>query len=366
MATTIMNMNVLPRRRLTGMERFNDIIGEPVPNPKFAPWTYPDQMIEGTLNGFNVKPHVPQIVQGSDGVWRTLQGIEVKKPSENALNKPIIPNNVVALTSNDLQGIPMPAPLSSEPPPRSRNLNQMDADLEAKVEGLEEKIGETMMSDNPVMSADEYRIHVSAKDGDCLFDSIRQALTSINKPVTIEQLRVEVAKMVYAGTETTENTILTWHTFYNEAKKAGDEEMMQEYNHISCVADDDLPLSKEARDKLYASMMTKAYWAEEFAISVLEKSLNVKLLILDGDRKTAMMGTDHGPLFNPKYYLILVLQKQHYMPVSSKGIFCFKKHQIPRDVVEKFQKDCGRSMNHYQSLKDEIHNPMQIKPLPVL
>ena len=367
--------------RLTGKEFYNDVQGEKLMKPLFAPWTYPDQMIEGVINAFTVKPHFPKIVQGKDGQWRTMQGIVVKKPClETCLNKPFAsttnspnstspPQKITTTTGNGGNFIPLPEPFPVNPPPRTRIIrNGLDGEEDESMNvKVEEKIGDVMMSDNPKMTEDEYRIHISANDGNCLFDSIRQCLESIGKHVTIEQLRASVAKTVLDPThEDGENAVLNWQTFYNEAKKANDEEMMNEYQHVSCIADEPLPLSMEAREKLYASMMTKEYWAEEYALNILEKSLNVKLLILDGDRRAALMGADHGPHFNPKYYMILVLQKQHYTPVSSKGIFCFKKHQIPLDVVQKFQKDCGRSTNHYQSLKDEIHHPSQIAPLPVL
>lgn len=323
-----------------------DAPGIKLPFPLYAPWTYPGGIPKGVVNGFKVMPH-------------TLS-------NTNPLTASVIPGTT-ALEPSSV--IPVPKPLPSAPPPRSRDMNKMDSGGEMDhVTGMEEKIGEAEIGEIS-MTGDAFRVHVTEKNGDCFFDSVRQALASLKPPkiVTIEQLRAAVAsKVLTPDKDGIDNNIMLWQTIYNEAKNADDREMMTEYGHIACVADEMLPLDKQGREKLYAAMMTPSYWAEEYAVSIIEKALQIKFIIIDGVAEKALAGHDHGMHFDPKFYVILVLKNKHYQPVSSHHRFCFRRSELPKDVVEKVQHDCGDSPYPYISLKTEIHRPNQIAALPVL
>ena len=217
-------------------------------------------------------------------------------------------------------------------------------------------------------AADEdYEIHSSDGSGDCLFDSVRQALLSTGFKFTVRDLRKAVADTIMKPTRNSEETIAMWHTMYKSFKKENERELMAEYEHVSCIEDYKLPLNTEGRQKLYKSMMSKDYWGEEYAINVLERLLHTKFLIFDGNEipMKPLAGHDHGAQWKPKWYCAFILRDRHYVPVSQRvngrHKFMFTRVEIPKPLVEVIQEELGDHQRPYISLIDEnAENPFDV------
>jgi hypothetical protein len=220
-----------------------------------------------------------------------------------------------------------------------------------------------------------FNIHVSALDGDCLFDSIRMAIASAGSPATIQNLRDAVAGLVLnPDNKKATETMTTWRDILRDAlknkedasknedpKKREKEEkeadlLIREFGHARCLLDAATPFSQETRLKLYRVMRSKEYWGEWFALGVLERLLNIKFLIVDGDTSQAQGGEDHGEKFDPNWFCILLLQGIHYQPVSAasqvdgKEKFLFKYEEIPEMVKIKFVHDQPKAKRWYINL----------------
>ena len=81
-------------------------------------------------------------------------------------------------------------------------------------------------------------IHESDKEGDCLFDSVRQILLEAEYVISIEFLRQTVAKAVLNPRDKFMNaTIQNWLKIYQDAALTRDPQILQDYSHMSVFRD---------------------------------------------------------------------------------------------------------------------------------
>ena len=111
-----------------------------------------------------------------------------------------------------------------------------------------------------------YAIVETVAQGDCFFDSIRLGLLSINEKVTIRDLRNHLYDSVNSNQFDLFKTLLTNAILQN------DREVIQEYNFIQ-----NIDTLQELKNKL----LTPTFWANSWAIGIIEQSLNIKVLILN-------------------------------------------------------------------------------------
>jgi hypothetical protein len=224
-------------------------------------------------------------------------------------------------------------------------------------------------------NGEDFEIVVSAMDGDCLFDSVRQAMASEGSSVTVTMLREVVAREVIQETPKAMETLKNWKMIYKEARKSLEdaqkieddpkkrkreiddaEFLLKEFGHVSPIADsEEETISESDKKKMYQVMRTKGYWGEAFALGVLENLLKFKFLIMDGDSSKAQTGEDHGEDFEPTHFLILVLRGMHYQPVKVKTAdgswkFLLQEDEIPEMVVNKFKADLPNALRWYLNL----------------
>jgi hypothetical protein len=216
--------------------------------------------------------------------------------------------------------------------------------------------------------------------GDCLFCTIRDAYTAIGQATTVEKLRKRVSQ------EATEEVFRGYKNMYdeifasirkdtNEIKQLDDQIKEKDVQYRAAL-DRDVKLkivkitkgiarqikqlenskktSKEhlaeyafvkdinSLDEFRALILTRAYWADTWAISVLEHALNFKFIILSsemydsGDKENVLnCGSITGPVeveFNPEFYIMVDHPRNHYKLITYKRRTIFTFNELPYDI----------------------------------
>lgn len=216
--------------------------------------------------------------------------------------------------------------------------------------------------------------------GDCLFCTIRDAYAKIGQVTTVEKLRKRLAQ------EATEQVFRRYKNMYdeifasirkdtNEIKKLDDQIKEKDIQYRAAL-DRDVKLkivkitkgiakqikelenskktSKEhlveyafvkdinSLDEFRALILTRNYWADAWAISVLEHALNFKFIILSsdsydaGDKENVLnCGSITGHVeaeFNPEFYIIVDHPRNHYKLVTYKRRTIFTFNELPYDI----------------------------------
>jgi predicted NAD-dependent protein-ADP-ribosyltransferase YbiA (DUF1768 family) len=230
------------------------------------------------------------------------------------------------------------------------------------------------------MKNNHYEIIEVASNGDCLFDVIREAYKSIGKETTISKLRAIVAN---ALTESIFNHHSELYTMYNDTynnlkkeltqlSKTLEEErqkvkaekepklrkkMTQEANKILKTYNEkvieyqnvqtntaeykhlkDIKTLEEYRKYI----MTSHWWADAWAIFVLEQALKMKMIIFgeesyQGHDNDNVINCGYSPekevsTFRPEFYIMTTYSGNHYRLVSYKKARILTFVQIPYSV----------------------------------
>lgn len=277
-----------------------------------------------------------------------------------------------------IKGIPIPKELSEETKASSKDIK--DKHKPKKNATWVEKFME-----NP-----HYYIVDNEGGGDCLFATIRDAFAQIGQQTTVPKLRNKIAneatdqifhgyKEQYDNAKTSvlkdtekikelEGKHRNYQDLYkstidrNEkkqitvaAKKITDElerivaekrvseQTLNEYKFIKDVS---------TLDQFKAKVKTCEFWAETWAISTLERILNIKFIILSSesykqkDMNNVMICTQSNDSilesrgeFRPEFYIIVEYTGSHYKLIGykSKQIFSFKEipYSIKKLVTDK-------------------------------
>lgn len=199
-----------------------------------------------------------------------------------------------------------------------------------------------------LQECNKFRIHETVKDGDCLFDSVRQMLNSVKVHYPTNYLRRVVAESLllpqYYG------VIETWYSLYKELLKENNVRMLNEYAFLQPLSNaKDTIFSQSTIWQVSQAMMNRGlYWGEEHALRVLEDQLQIRFLIFEttsssSTRKTLRL---HYPLDHftssststttnkaPSHYLILYLTHNHYQPISYDHKFVFPVQDLPPTLI---------------------------------
>jgi len=269
------------------------------------------------------------------------------------------------------RSVKMPATLQEETKEESMN---------AKKEYRERK-GQTWVES--YMKNNHFDIVETNDNGDCLFDTIRIAYEQLGYKTTIQRLRAIVAK------EATEEMFTEYRELYQGAlgEKADIEKEMRRLVTVNKELKKRLksisPSDKENRNKIIKdaneisekhkdlketlsenttllsefSFMSKvetleqlreyiqqpSFWADNWAISVLERELNMKLIIFsessydDDDQNNVLQCTmanlsNESDNFSPDFYIFTTYSGNHYRLITFKNKRIFKFPEIPYDV----------------------------------
>jgi predicted NAD-dependent protein-ADP-ribosyltransferase YbiA (DUF1768 family) len=269
------------------------------------------------------------------------------------------------------EGIALPPLLKEE------TLKQSKAIKETFVPEKSNVWVETFLSNN------HYGVVDNEGGGDCLFATIRDAFSSIYQQTTVNKLRKklsnEATDVIFAGykeqydmynaaliTETNEIKKLSLqYTALRERIKTiidRDEQVtiVNEAKHVK-KEHDILVKEKSVTNKIlqefkfmkgintleqFKTKISKCdFWADTWAISTLERILNIKFIFLSsenyksGDTKNVILCghlndvvLENKGIFTPDFYIIVEHTGDHYKLISYKKKLIFKFSEIPYDI----------------------------------
>jgi len=282
------------------------------------------------------------------------------------------------------KGVPIPPHLKEETKSIAKEIKD-DYDKRSKEQKKKDEWIEVFMKNN------NYSIVDNEGKGDCLFATIRDAFSSIAQQTSVTKLRKKLSN------ETTEKLFMTYKTLYEDNKNSIVSDTNQikqleleykeiqerfanvvdreERKKIAIVAKEietkhnrliqekkiTSQIAQEYKfmkdidtlEKFKAKIRTCEFWADTWAISTLERILNVKLIILSsemynaGDKNNVLQCgqlnddvlTNIG-IFNPEFYIIAEHTGSHYRLISYKNKMIFTFKEIPYDIKEMITKKC--------------------------
>ena len=230
------------------------------------------------------------------------------------------------------------------------------------------------------MKNNQYNIVETLTNGDCFFDTVKTAYEQIGYETTIQKLRALVAKEatkehfleyreLYQSTrseieenekdmkrmvsenkdlkerlkDTTDktkraeiihqaNVIKKQHSDLKEKYKLNTE-LLGEFSHMKGI---------DSLEKFRTFIQSPTYWADDWAIDVLEKQLNMKVIIFsekdydEDDENNILRCTlsNHNSKheFTPDFYIMTTYSGNHYKLISYSNKYIFTFREIPYDV----------------------------------
>jgi predicted NAD-dependent protein-ADP-ribosyltransferase YbiA (DUF1768 family) len=274
-------------------------------------------------------------------------------------------------TFNAVKGIPIPGELKEEK--KNDATHQKD---KYKKESSKTWIEEFMTNNN-------YSITDNEANGDCLFATIRDAFSQIAQQTSVPKLRqklsIEANDDVFMGYKNQYNMAATsvkkdtemikeleiqykkFQDLYNgtidrnEKKKyvtAGDEireriARMSSEKQVSQLLMNEFKFMKniDTLEKFKEKIRTCEFWGETWAISTLERILNIKFILMSSEAykaKDIANVLNCGQLndvllqsrgeFTPEFYIILDYTGDHYKLIGYKKKKIFTFNELPYDV----------------------------------
>lgn len=237
-----------------------------------------------------------------------------------------------------------------------------------------------------------YEIHLIAGDGNCFFSTIIEAFAQIGRITTIEKLRKilsdELTDEIYQqyrsvytaldGQIRNYNKELDQikHTIEKDLKMRSQktknnkelETLKEEATLLKTQYSNLLAEKKQTQNLLYSTVgnlsnittfdqfkeyiQTSDYWADTWAISTIEKKLNIKMIIFNeesfkqNDLNSVLncgesnKEIQNNGVFTPEFYIITTYSGNHYQLVSYFGKKILKYSEIPYHIKVLVIKRC--------------------------
>ena len=253
------------------------------------------------------------------------------------------------------------------------------------------------------MKNNNYGLIDNEGGGDCFFAVIRDGLLGININMTVDELREVVAKN--ATEEQFKSYIKLYEMYTNEINettlKINDKKKVFNKLKVDLKAEKDRVRQKQmvdqaqkikleyktlvnerkmaidnieevkmmqnikSLDDFRALILSTDYWADTWTISLLERELNVKIVIMSSDNyeeknmENIMICGDmvdedirtEKRKFNPKYYIMTDHTGNHYKLVTYKNKRIFNYEELPYDMKELILTRCmensGKTLYNY-------------------
>jgi len=309
---------------------------------------------------------------------------------------------------NLVKGVPIPAMLQEETRQAANKIKS----------SYKKSAGENWFQ--TFMENPNYYILDNEGGGDCLFATIRDAFSQIGQQTSVDKLRKKLSQ------EVTLDVYNGYKEIYDNAKQSllKDTETIKqleaEYSKYRALYDSTLDrnekkqyveISKKLREdrdrvinekrttyqisqeykfmkdidsiqKFKDKIRTCEFWAETWAISTLERVLNVKFILMSHQSFSANdlgnvlnCGQSNDAIiesigeFKPEYYIILEYTGDHYKLIGYKKKQIFKFKEIPYDIKKMIVDKCMEKNSGLFSLipdfirfKDELKSGLEYVP----
>jgi len=297
--------------------------------------------------------------------------ISAASSSEEAFERPKIPKLREDVFMQSEAVVPILPPLNEE--------TKLDAELiKSKYKQVS---GETWIE--TFMKNNKYGIIDNEGGGDCLFATIRDAFAQVGQQTTVQKLRKKLAteadeklflnykehyEMYSAAVVSATSDAKELEVEYEKYKKLYSETLDRtEKKHFieaakkikaqrdrvlndKKVSHDILKEYKYMKDidtleKFKKKIQTCEFWAETWALSTLERILNIKFILLSSEAyksKDFANVLNCGQLnddilqsrgeFNPEFYIMVDYLGWHYKLITYKKKYLFKYSELPYDI----------------------------------
>ena len=389
------------------MDEYNNIDVENMPEPLIYSFATKD-----FLNKFRLLPEVPLRRVGEDK--------DLKKGTNEEDSSDEDENDVSEIEYNEhyeipkeredifiiTRGVPLPPLLRPETKKQAKDIR----------EKYHESPSDTWVE--KYMKNKNYSIIDNEGGGDCLFATVRDAFSSIAQQTSVNKIRKKLSNeatneiflnykeqydMYNAGLIKDTNRIKELEAEYillkqqfmgvidrneqkmisNQAKNVkAEHDRLVEEKRVSAEILKEYKFMKgiETLDAFKSKIRKCEFWADTWAISTLERILNIKFIIMSseiykaGDTKNVLQcGHLNDAIlsqrgrFTPEFYIIVEHSGNHYKLIGYKKKNIFKFTEIPYDVKEKIVEKCMEKnagpfsiIPDFQKLK-ATHNKNAIK-----
>ena len=189
----------------------------------------------------------------------------------------------------------------------------------------------------------EVQVHHTIANGDCLFESLRFILASIQMTYDNRYMRSVVARSILDHRdEVTQQALHGWYVLFQEIVASRDPGLWQEYAYMEPSRRQQWPLPKHTIHEISDAMMKPhLYWGEEHALRIFERQLQVRALVFEevklGQNAVLRLYVplDHGSAqtqYHPTHYILLHLCRKHYQPLSYRKQFIFQPSELPSSL----------------------------------
>jgi len=236
-----------------------------------------------------------------------------------------------------------------------------------------------------------YEIVDVENNGDCLFAVVREAFATIGKITDVGTLRTLVASKMTQSLFELRREIFVQMSNEREQRKRelialkkqakhpptnATKEDIEVFNGVIQEYNEQVKIFK-AKDAVFAEfdymknikhledfqtyIMTRNFWADSWVISVLEKELKFKLIILGEeeykdnslDNVLQCGETSNDTTVTPDFYIIAVYSGNHYRLVSYKERCIFTFVELPYDVKTLVLKKCmEKNSGEYEKIPE--------------
>jgi hypothetical protein len=209
---------------------------------------------------------------------------------------------------------------------------------------------------NEYLKSTSYKIVPTNPNGDCFFEVVTKAMKSLGREYTIDDLREILAS------EIDDNIFQTWKVSYEmhkdeltelESKEEKDSQTKKEIKNVKDLLQEFKFMEGiDTIDKLKEVVKTRKFWANVWAISTLERILNVKFIILSQKEykdKNLKRILQCGELsqelqdigtFEPDAYVIANYLGNHYELIEYRKKRTFTFDTLPKVIKGEIVKRC--------------------------
>jgi len=362
---------------ITYLDDYNNLDVEKMNEPLI--YTFVTQEM---LNKLRLQPDVPlRRVEGVDkeeGEVTESDG-EENEPPDIQYNEfyeiPEARKDIFILT----QGVPIQAQLVEETQQKAKDYRDR----------YHEEPNDTWIQ--KFMKNKNYSITDNEGDGDCLFATVRDAFSSIAQQTSVNKLRRKLSseaddtifqtykehydmyntailedtnkikelaaqyislKQKFSSTiDRNEQKLLT--TQAKEIKKEHDKLVQEKQVTTQILKEYKFMKGVDTLEKFKSKIRTCDFWADTWAISTLERILNIKLIILSseaykhGDVKNVLNCgqlndsiLENKGIFTPEFYVIVEHTGNHYKTIGYKKKMIYTFNEIPYDIKNMIADKC--------------------------
>lgn len=237
-------------------------------------------------------------------------------------------------------------------------------------------------------SGSDYDIIDNEGNGDCFFAVIRDAITGLNKQISVQDIRKMVAAAV------TDEVFETHREFYNAHKlelkeskadinrqrvymkelaaqfKASDDlgekesirakaiaakaqldNRSAEYAAATNTVNIESAFMKNVKttDGMRAAVLQTSYWADSWTVPTLEREMNLKFILLSSQEYDAgnlngviNCGQATVDVFEPDFYIMMEYTGNHYRLITHRGNRAFTFDELPAELKTRIANTCLR------------------------